>query len=135
MPTVDMIVDEAYRVKYLEPLNESWERFSNLAGIRPEDDNDLRAACSIIYTGACVPIEKDGMRMAALAPHLDYLKKYIAYMTAEKHPIDEAKQREITRRISAVRTLFSTNLENLLGKTAESKLGKEMTALFCKALT
>jgi len=73
--------------------------------------------------------------MAALAPHLDYLKKYIAYMTAEKHPIDEAKQREITRRISAVRTLFSTNLENLLGKTAESKLGKEMTALFCKALT
>ena len=135
MPTVDMIVDEAYRVKYFEPLNETWERFSNLAGIQPEDDNDLRAACSIIYTGACVPIEKEGMRMAALAPHLDYLKKYIVYMTAEKHPIDEAKQREITRRIAAVRTLFSANLENLLSKTAESKLGKEMTALFCKALT
>ena len=135
MPTVDMIVDEAYRVKYLEPLNETWERFSNLAGIQPEDDNDLRAACSIIYTGACVPIEKEGMRMAALAPHLDYLKKYIAYMTADKQPIDETKQKEVTRRISAVRSLLSANLKNLLSKTAEPKLGKEVTDLFCNALT
>ena len=135
MPTVDMIVDEAYRVKYLEPLNETWERFSNLAGIQPEDDNDLRAACSIIYTGACVPIEKEGMRMAALAPHLDYLKKYIAYMTADKQPIDETKQKEVTRRISAVRSLLSANLKNLLSKTAEPKLGKDVTDLFCNALT
>jgi hypothetical protein len=135
MPTVDMIVDEAYRVKYIEPLNESWERFSNLAGIQPEDDNDLRAACSIIYTGACIPIEKEGMRMAALAPHLDYLKKYIAYMTADKQLSDETKQKEVTRRIAAVRTLFSANLKNLLSKTAEPKLGKEMTDLFCTALT
>ena len=135
MPTVDMIVDEAYRVMYLEPLNETWERFSNLAGIQPEDDNDLRAACSIIYTGACVPIEKEGVRMAALAPHLDYLKKYIAYMTADKQQINETKQKEVTRRIAAVRTLFSANLKNLLSKTAEPKLGKEMSALFCNALT
>jgi hypothetical protein len=135
MPTVDMIVDEAYRVKYFEPLNETWERFSNLAGIQPEDDNDLRAACSIIYTGACIPIEKEGMRMAALSPHLDYLKKYIAYMTAEKKPIDETKQRELSRRIAAVRKLFSSNLTNLLSKTAEPALGKEMCDLFCTALT
>jgi len=135
MPTVDMIVDEAYRVKYLEPLNETWERFSNLSGIQPEDDNDLRSACSIIYTGACVPIEKEGMRMAALAPHLDYLKKYIAYMTAEKQPIDETKQKEVIRRIAAVRELFGANLRTLLGQTAEPKLGKEMTDLFCSALT
>jgi len=135
MPTVDMIVDEAYRVKYLEPLNETWERFSNLPGIQPEDDNDLRAACSIIYTGACVPIEKEGMRMAALAPHLDYLKKYIAYMTADQQPIDQAKQKEVTRRIAAVRTLFSANLQELLSKTVEQKLGKEITDLFRTALT
>jgi hypothetical protein len=135
MPTVDMIVDEAYRVKYFEPLNETWERFSNLAGIQPEDDNDLRAACSIIYTGACIPIEKEGMRMAALAPHLDYLKKYISYMTAAKHPIDATKQKEVTRRITSVRKLFSSNLTNLLSKTAEPALGKEMCDLFCTALT
>jgi hypothetical protein len=135
MPTVDMVVDEAYRVKYLEPLNETWERFSNLSGIQPEDDNDLRAACSIIYTGACVPIEKEGMRMAALAPHLDYLKKYIAYMTADHQPIDEAKQKEVIRRIAAVRMLFSANLKNLLSKTVEQKLGKEICDLFCNALT
>ena len=135
MPTVDMIVEEAYRVKYLEPLNETWDRFSNLAGIQPENDNDLRAACSIIYTGACVPIEKEGMRMAALAPHLDYLKKYIAYMTADKQTIDKTKQSEVTRRIAAVRTLFSANLKNLVSKSAEPKLGKELADLFCIALT
>ena len=135
MPTVDMIVDEEYRVKFIEPMNESWDRFSNLAGIRPEDDNDLRAACSIIYTAACVPIEKEGMRMAALAPHLDYLKKHIANMTAEKQLIDETKQKEVTRRIAAVRTLFGSNLKNLLSKTAAPKLGSEMTDLLCNALT
>lgn len=135
MPTVDMIVDEAYRVKYLEPLNETWERFSNLSGIQPEDDNDLRAACSIIYTGACMPIEKEGLRMAALAPHLDYLKKYIAYMTDDTPAVNETKQKEITRRIAAVRTLLGNNLKDLLSKTAEQKLGKEMCDLFCNALT
>jgi hypothetical protein len=135
MPTVDMVVDEAYRVKYLEPLNETWDRFSNLSGIQPEDDNDLRAACSIIYTGACIPIEKEGMRMAALAPHLDYLKKYIAYMTGDTPAVNETKQKEITRRIAAVRSLFNANLNNLLSGTAEPKLGKEMCDLFCNALT
>jgi len=82
-----------------------------------------------------VPIEKEGMRLAALAPHLDYLKKYIAYMTADNPSIDETKQKEVTRRITAVRTLFKANLNNLLIKTVEPKLGKEMTDLFCKALT
>lgn len=135
MPTVDMIVDEAYRVKYLEPLNETWERFSNLAGIRPEDDNSLRAACSIIYTGACVPIEKEGMRMAALAPHLDYLKKYMAYLTAGHQPVDETKQQEQARRIASVKSLLAVNLKNLLGRTAEPKLGKDITDRFCAALT
>ena len=135
MPTVDMIVDEAYRVKYLESLNETWERFSNLSGIQPEDDNDLRSACSIVYTAACVPIEKEGLRMAALAPHLDYLKKYIAYMNGDTPAVDEKKQKEITRRIAAVQTLLGNNLNDLVSKTVEHKLGKEMCDLFCNALT
>jgi len=135
MPSVDMIVDEAYRVKYLEPLNETWERFSNLAGIRPEDDNNLRAACSIVYTAACVPIEKEGMRMAALAPHLDYLKKYIAYLTAGHQPVDATKQKEQVRRIAAVRKLLNANLKSLLKESAEPKLGTEISDRFCAALT
>ena len=135
MPTVDMIVDEAYRVKFIEPMNENWDRFSNLAGIRPEDDNDLRAACSIIYTAACVPIEKEGLRIAALAPHLDYLKKYIEYMSDVKQSIDETKQKEVMRRIASVRTLFSANLKNLLNKTAGPKLDEETISRFCTALT
>jgi hypothetical protein len=135
MPTVDMIVDEPYRVKFLESMNESWERFSNLPGILPEDDNDLRSACSIIYTAACVPIEKDGIRLAALAPHLDYLKKYLEFMNTEKPLNDETKQKEVKRRIAAVRSIFNLNLQKKLSNAAEPKLGKEMTALFCTALT
>ena len=75
------------------------------------------------------------MRIAALAPHLDYLKKYIVYMTADNQPVDEMKQKEIARRIAAVRTLFNTNLKNVLSQTAEPKLGAELSGLFCSALT
>jgi hypothetical protein len=135
MPTVDMIVDEAYRVKFLESMGESWERFSNLPGICPEEDNDLRSACSIIYTAACVPIEKDGMRLAALAPHLDYLKKYIAFMDELKPLKDDVKQKEVARRITAVRSIFKSNLQNTFSNTAGLNLGKELTELFCTALT
>jgi hypothetical protein len=130
-----MIVDEAYRVKFLEPMGESWERFSKLPGIFPEEDNELRSACSIIYTAACIPIEKDGMRLAALAPHLDYLKKYIAFMDEVKPLTDDVKQKEIARRIKAVRTIFKTNLQNTFSNTAKPNLGKEMIELFCTALT
>ena len=135
LPTVDMIVDETYRVKFLESMGESWERFLNLPGITPEDDNDLRSATSIIYTAACVPIENDGMRLAALAPHLDYLKKYIPLIKTEKPVNDAAKLKEIARRITAVRTVFNANLQNSISKIAEPKLGKETIDQFCTALT
>ncbi|MFC1591088.1 hypothetical protein ACFL43_01040 [Thermodesulfobacteriota bacterium] len=111
MPTVDSLVDEPFRVKYLEPLGDSWSRFAALAGICPEEDGALRSLCSIIYTGAVVPIEKEGMRLAALAPHTDYLKQYVAYMQAAGSTDDAAKIREVERRIGSVRAIAGDFLE------------------------
>ncbi len=107
MPTVDDLVDEPYRFKYIEPMGESWDRFAKLAGICPEEDDDLRAACSIIYTGAKIPIEKDGMRLAALAPHTDYLKKYVEYMQGAEATGDQVKIKEVQRKIAAIRGIIS----------------------------
>jgi hypothetical protein len=107
MPTVDSLVDEAFRVRYLEPLGQSWDRFAALAGICPEEDDELRSACSIIYTGARIPIDKEGMRLAALAPHTDYLKRYVDYVSAAEPVSDEKKVQEVRRRIAAVRGILS----------------------------
>ncbi|MCP4714448.1 MAG: hypothetical protein GY868_04965 [Deltaproteobacteria bacterium] len=111
MPTVDSLVDEPYRVKYLESMGKSWDRFAALAGICPEEDDALRSLCSIIYTGAVVPIEKEGMRLAALAPHTDYLKQYIVFMQEAGTTDDAAKIREVERRIGSVRAIAGDYLE------------------------
>jgi hypothetical protein len=103
LPTVDILVDEPYRKKYIEPLGEIWGKFSNLSGITPEDDDDLRACCSIVYTAAVIPIEREGMRLAALAPHTDYLKHYIEFYAAAAAAGDAAKRQEIQRKTAAVK--------------------------------
>ena len=100
LPTVDILVDEPYRKKYIEPLGEIWGKFANLSGITPEDDDDLRACCSIVYTAAVIPIEREGMRLAALAPHTDYLKHYIEFYASAAAAGDAAKRQEIQRKIS-----------------------------------
>jgi hypothetical protein len=85
----------------MQPL---WDKFSNLPGITPFEDDSVRRVCSIIYTAAVVPIEKEGMRLAALAPHTAYLKSYIDFVK-DAPPVDsEAKLKEIKRKTEAIKT-------------------------------
>ena len=107
VPTVDSLVDEAFRVEYLEPLGQLWDKFASLAGICPEEDDALRSVCSIIYTGARVPIEREGMRLAALAPHTEYLKQYAGYVQAATPGKDAARIKEVERRTAAVRRVLA----------------------------
>jgi hypothetical protein len=111
MPTVDTLVDETFRVRYLEPMGSSWERFAALAGIGPEEDDELRSACSIIYTAAQVPIDKEGMRLAALAPHVDYLKRYAEHVQSAAPVQDETKLQEVRRRTVAVQSILTGHVK------------------------
>jgi hypothetical protein len=110
LPTVDILVDEPYRKKYIEPLGEIWEKFASLPGITPEDDDDLRACCSIVYTSAVIPIEREGMRLAALAPHTAYLKNYIEFCASAAAAGDAAKRKEIQRKTGAVKKTLRKHL-------------------------
>lgn len=121
IPTVDTLVDEPYRKKYVEPLDPVWQRFESLAGICPEEHDGLRSVLSIIYTAARVPIEREGMRIAALAPHLEYLKHYIDFYRAASPITDNAKAQEVSRRAAAVKKMlrdyFTEMLAGRLGET------------------
>ena len=114
LPTVDSFVDEEYRIRFLELMGPVWEKFASLAGICPEEDDELRSACSIIYTCAKTVPEKEGLRLAALAPHLEYLKQYCQFIPAAEALSDEEKQAEVDRKVQAVRKILRGHFQKAL---------------------
>jgi len=131
MPTVDSLVDEEYRKKYIESIQKPlWDRFVSLAGICPEESDVIRSLCSIIYTAAKVPIEKDGMRLAALAPHTEYLKSYSAFVPDASPVENDAKKKEIQKKKSALRkTLRENFFKEMLQDSARQAVGENNLAL------
>jgi len=131
MPTVDSLIDEEYRERYLESIQPLWEKYAHLPGICPEESDVIRSLCSIIYTAAKVPIEKEGMRLAALAPHTEYLKSYINFLR-ESNPIEsDAQRKEVKRKREAIRRTLSTKffkevLEDSIVKAVEGNLSELM---------
>jgi hypothetical protein len=115
MPTVDSLNDEPFRIKYLDSMQPLWEKFANLPGIVPFEDDGVRRVCSIIYTAAVVPIEKEGMRLAALAPHTEYLKSYIEFVKGAPAADGETKIKEIRRKIEAVKSEYRSYLQRAYG--------------------
>ena len=111
MPTVDSLIDEPYRIKYLDSIQPVWEKFASLPGITPFEDDAVRAVCSIVYTAAVVPIEKEGMRLAALASHTEYLKSYIEFVKDAPPADGEAKVKEIKRKTEAIKTALRSYMQ------------------------
>ena len=131
IPTVDSLVDEEYRKKYIESIQKNlWDRFVSLAGICPEESDIIRSLCSIIYTAARVPIEKDGMRLAALAPHTEYLKTYSAFVPDARPVESDAKKQEIQKKKAALRKTLQENFfKEMLPDTTRQALGENNLAL------
>jgi hypothetical protein len=134
LPTVDSLIDEEYRKKYFDSIQPLWERFASLPGICPEENDVIRSLCSIIYTAAQVPIDKEGMRIAALAPHTEYLKAYLNFLR-EAMPIeDETKRKEIKRKRETIRRTLSMCYQDLLkgpmGKALGSPISELMIRMF-----
>jgi hypothetical protein len=122
MPTVDSLIDEEYRKKYLEPMELLWNRYANLPGICPVESDVIRSLCSIIYTAAQVPIDKEGMRLAALAPHTEYLKSYLDFLKEANPIVSDTKREEVKRKRQAIRKTLRTYYQELL----KGPLGKAM---------
>ncbi len=126
IPTVDSLVDEEYRKKYIESVQPLWDRFVSLPGVCPEESDIIRSLASIIYTAARVPIEKEGMRLAALAPHTEYLKSYLSFVPGAEPVGDEAKRREIAAKRAALRKTLSTHFfKEALPAPARDALGND----------
>lgn len=123
LPTVDFLVDEAYRKKYIESIDPSWQRFVSMAGIRPEEDDRLRSISSIVYTAARCPVEREGLRLAALAVHSEYLKHYVAFVKEAAPVSDSVKLAEIKRKTAAVRVMLRDYLQRFLTGPAGRVLG------------
>ena len=135
MPSVDSLIDEEYRKKYVESVQPLWERFASLPGICPEESDVIRSLCSIIYTAARVPIDKEGMRLAALAPHTEYLKGYLAFLK-EATPIEnDAKREEVKKKREAIRgTLRAKFFKEVMGDSIESMLESDLSELIVTIL-
>ena len=111
IPTVDSLVDEPYRIRYFDSIQPMWVKFASLPGITPFEDDAVRALCSIVYTAAVVPVDREGMRLAALAAHTEYLKSYSDFVKDAPLADGEAKLKEIKRKIEAVKTALRSYVQ------------------------
>jgi hypothetical protein len=102
----------------------------SLPGICPEESDVIRSLLSIIYTAARVPIEKDGMRLAALAPHTEYLKQYSAFVPDASPVANDAKKQEIQKKKATLRkTLRENFFKEMLEDSSRKALGESNLAL------
>ena len=124
MPTVDSLIDEPFRIKYLDAIQPLWEKFANLPGIVPFEDDSVRRVCSIVYTAAVVPIEKEGMRLAALASHIEYLKSYIGFIKDAPLADGEAKVKEMKRKIAAIKATLQGYIQREFGASLHGDMLK-----------
>ncbi len=135
MPSVDSLIDEEYRKKYVESVQPLWERFASLPGICPEESDVIRSLCSIIYTAARVPIDKEGMRLAALAPHTEYLKNYLGFLKDATPVENDAKREEVKKKRAAIRgTLRTKFFKEVMGDSIESTVGSDLSELIVTIL-
>ena len=130
IPTVDDLVDEDYRVKYIESMDALWQKYAGLAGICPEENDAVRSVCSIIYTAARVPVENEGLRLAALAPHTTYLKHYLEFITSASPVAEEAKRKEIARKTKSVKGVLSNFFRECAGNITGSDTAELLQAIF-----
>jgi hypothetical protein len=129
MPTVDTLVHESNRVNFIEPFGELWNRFSKLPGICPEEDDELRAACSIVYTAARIPVEREGMRLAALAPHAEYLKQYMSISEQAAEETGDGLNDEVRRKTTALRSVLRSHFEKSIAPGVERICGDKTETL------
>jgi hypothetical protein len=129
MPTVDSLIDEEYRKRYFDSIQRLWERYSNLPGICPEEDDVIRSLCSIVYNAARVPLDREGMRLAALAPHTEYLKAYLGFLKDVSPVADDTKRKELKRKREAIRQTLRAHYEELLKGPTGKALGKDISEL------
>jgi hypothetical protein len=125
LPTVDTLVDGEYRRKYIEPMGSLWVKYSHLAGICPEENDTLRSLCSIIYTAARVLVDKEGMCLAALAPHTAYLGSYLAFLKSARRVDDDTKQQEITRKTKSIREILCGHFQEILSGSIGEAIGQQ----------
>ena len=127
MPMVDSLIDEDYRKRYVESVQPLWDKYAKLPGICPEESDVIRALCSIIYTAAKVPIDKEGMRLAALAPHTEYLKHYLNFLKEADIVKDDAKRNEVKRKREIIRTILRKKFfGEVLNDSVRSALGNDL---------
>lgn len=135
MPTVDSLIDEDYRKKYLESVQPLWEKYANLPGICPEESDVIRSLCSIIYTAARVPIDKEGMCLAALAPHTEYLKSYLNFLPDANVIESDTKRKEVKRKRETIRrTLRTKFFKEVMKDSMDSAVGSNLSELIVAIL-
>jgi hypothetical protein len=129
IPAVDSLIDEEYRKRYLESVQPLWEKYASLPGICPEESDVIRSLCSIIYTAARVPIDKDkeGMRLAALAPHTEYLKSYLNFLKEAYSIKDDTKRKEVKRKRRVIRNILRTRFfGEIVNDSVSEALGSDL---------
>ena len=70
------------------------------------------------------------MRLAALAPHTEYLKNYVGFVKSASPVMSDSKQREVSRKVKAVRGVLGSYFQECAGKIIGNDIAELLRTIF-----
>jgi len=124
IPLADMVMDEGYRRKYLDPLDQYWTQYKELPGMAPNRFAWSRMLFSPYHLSGHVPREDEKHRAACLELMKNYFELWMELRAQARPLTDPAAQQQINQRKARIRKIFRENDEG--AKSMAQMVGKEL---------
>jgi len=124
VPLVDMVMHEAYRMKYLDPLDPYWTKYKELPGMAPNRFAWSRMLFSPYYLSGHISKQDGSNIRACLQLMQDYLDLWLTLYEKAEPITDNAHKKYVKERKTQVRKIFRENDEG--AKSLLQMVGKEI---------
>jgi hypothetical protein len=124
IPLVDMVMNEGYRIKYLDPLDQYWTKYKELPGMAPNRFAWSRMLFSPYYLSGHIPKQDEKNTTACLDLMQYYLALWLDLCTKAEPITDDTHKQYVRARKAQIRKIFRENDEG--AKSLLQMVGKEI---------
>lgn len=124
VPLVDLVMNEEYRIKYLDPLDPLWNKYKELIGMAPNRFAWSRMLFSPYYlSGHFSKQEPENIRVS-LEIMQNYLELWLELLSKAEPIMEDTRRDYVRRRKTQIRKIFRENDEG--AKSLLQMVGKEI---------
>lgn len=127
VPLVDLVGQDDYRVKYLDPLDDLWMKYKNLSGMKPNRFTWVRMMFSPYYLSGSTSKDDEQSKNSYLEIVNNYLSTWFTLWEKAQPVSADTTKKNIKERKTIMRQIFRANDEG--AKTMSQMVGKDLIEL------